>query len=131
VIGEQEAAKRGLNRAVQQLVRWHHEWWNGQGYPDTLEAYDIPLGARIIRTVDTYCALTDDRPYHKAMSVAEARKYLTEWAGIEFDPEVVRVFLNLTGIKELESYQVVETVPERSAQEQAGETSFAFQEQQI
>jgi putative nucleotidyltransferase with HDIG domain len=131
VIGEQEAAKRGLNRAVQQLVRWHHEWWNGQGYPDTLEAYDIPLGARIIRVVDTYCALTDERPYHKAISVAEARMYLTEWAGIEFDPEVVRVFLSLTSIKELESYQVVETAPEQPAQEQAGEASFAFQEQQI
>ncbi|MDQ3042737.1 MAG: HD domain-containing protein, partial [Acidobacteriota bacterium] len=43
IIGEQEAAKRGLSRAVQLLVRWHHEWWNGAGYPDALEREQIPL----------------------------------------------------------------------------------------
>ena len=57
VIGEQEVAKRGLSRAVQLLVRWHHEWWNGMGYPDALEREQIPLAARILRVADTYCAL--------------------------------------------------------------------------
>ncbi len=104
VIGEQEAAKRGLSRAVQLLVRWHHEWWNGGGYPDTLDRYEIPLGARILRVVDTYSALTDDRPYRAALTAAEARGYLQQWAGIEFDPEVVRVFLSLSGMPELDSF---------------------------
>lgn len=104
VIGEQDAAKRGLSRAVQLLVRWHHEWWNGSGYPDGLDRYEIPLGARILRVVDTYAALTDTRPYSTALTVAEARSYLQQWAGIEFDPEVVRVFLSLSGISELDSY---------------------------
>lgn len=104
VIGEQEAAKRGLNRAVQLLVRWHHEWWNGGGYPDALEHEQIPLAARILRVADTFAALTDARPYRTSFSAAEARKYLTEWSAIEFDPKVVKIFLSLEGLRELESY---------------------------
>ncbi len=103
VIGEQEAAKRGLSRAVQLLVRWHHEWWDGGGYPDCLSSDMIPLGARILRVCDTYAALTDARPYSVPITGAEARRYLTEWAGIEFDPSVVMVFLELSGLAELES----------------------------
>ena len=95
VIGEQETAKRGLSRAVQLLVRWHHEWWNGAGYPDALEREEIPLAARILRVADTYSALTDARPFRAAMSEAEAKRRLTEWAGLEFDPLIVKVFLSL------------------------------------
>ena len=114
VIGEQEAAKRGLNRAVQLLVRWHHEWWNGAGYPDALERNQIPLAARILRVCDTFCAMTDDRPFRSAKSEIEAKKYLTDWAGIEFDPQIVRAFLALEGIAELKAQpeQTVETVAE-------------------
>lgn len=107
VIGEQEAARLGLPRAVQLLVRWHHEWWNGSGYPDALERDQIPLAARILRVVDTYCALTDSRPYSIAISADEAKRYLVEWAGIEFDPKVVRTFLELDGLAELRSYAAV------------------------
>ena len=104
IIGEQEAAKRGLNRAVQLLVRWHHEWWNGAGYPDALQREQIPLIARILRVSDTYCAMTDERPYNAAVSEARAKRYLTEWAGIEFDPDVVKAFLSLENLTELESF---------------------------
>lgn len=104
VIGEQQAAKRGLSRAVQLLVRWHHEWWNGAGYPDALETDQIPLAARILRVADTYAALTDARPYSVPISENEAKRYLVEWSGIEFDPKVVKAFLSLTDIPELQSY---------------------------
>lgn len=104
VIGEQEAAKRGLGRAVQLLVRWHHEWWNGTGYPDTLEREQIPLAARILRVADTFAALTDSRPYSVAISASEAKRYLVEWSGIEFEPKVVKAFLSLDDLPELESY---------------------------
>lgn len=104
VIGEQETAKKGLSRAVQLLVRWHHEWWNGTGYPDGLKREQIPLAARILRVCDTYSAMTDSRPYSIAISESEAKRYLTEWAGIEFDPKVVKVFLSLQGIEELQPY---------------------------
>jgi len=92
VIGEQETAKLGQPRGVQLIVRWHHEWWNGGGYPDGLETEQIPLAARILRVADTYTALTSERPFRAALGVGEARKYLVEWAGIEFDPAVVRAF---------------------------------------
>ena len=103
VIGEQEAAKRGLNRAVQLLVRWHHEWWNGAGYPDALEGEQIPLAARILRVADTFSSLTASRPYRAAVSELDARRYLTEWAGIEFDPKIVKAFFSLDIAAELKS----------------------------
>ena len=103
IIGEQEAAKRGLNRAVQLLVRWHHEWWNGTGYPDALEREQIPFAARILRVCDTFSALTDARPYRAATSEAEAERYLTEWAGIEFDPMIVKAFLALERAEKLKT----------------------------
>lgn len=104
VIGEQEAARRGNSRAVQLLIRWHHEWWNGGGYPDALERDQIPLAARILRVADTYCAMTDSRPYSMAISAGEAMRYLIEWSGIEFDPKVVSAFLTLHELPELVSY---------------------------
>lgn len=109
VIGEQEAAKRGMNRAVQLLVRWHQEWWNGEGYPDGLRREQIPLAARILRVADSYCAMTDDRPYSFAVPEAEAKQYLKQWAGLEFDPRVVRAFLALPEMEELKSFHRIET----------------------
>ncbi|MCA1629624.1 MAG: HD domain-containing protein [Acidobacteria bacterium] len=104
VIGEQEAARAGADRAAQLVVRWSHEWWNGAGYPDALRREQIPLAARILRVADSYCALTDDRPFRPAVTEEDARRHLAEWAGIEFDPRVVRAFLALHGLPELRSY---------------------------
>lgn len=103
VIGEQEAAKRGLNRAVQLLIRWHHEWWNGTGYPDALSREQIPLAARILRVVDSYAALTETRPYREAFSPEEAKQFLIRWAGIEFDPLIVKTFLDIESSHETDS----------------------------
>ena len=104
VIGEQEAARAGADRAAQLLIRWSHEWWSGGGYPDALRREQIPLAARILRVADSYCALTDDRPFRPAATEGEARRHLAEWAGIEFDPRVVRAFLTLHGLPELRSH---------------------------
>ena len=108
VIGEQEAARGGADRGSQLLVRWHHEWWNGGGYPDALCREQIPLGARILRVADTYAALTDARPFRPARSVDEARSHLTELAGLEFDPRVVRALLALSSIPELDSFAEID-----------------------
>jgi putative nucleotidyltransferase with HDIG domain len=97
VIGEQEAAKRGFNRGVQLLVRWHHEWFNGEGYPDRLRGEEIPVAARILRLADAYAALTDDRPRRNARTPDEAKQYLKEYAAIEFDPAIVKLFLSDSG----------------------------------
>ena len=97
VIGEREASRVGADRAAQLLVRWHHEWWNGLGYPDALSREEIPLAARILRVADSYAALTDVRPFRPALSEEEARRELIDRAGIELDPAVVKVFLSLEG----------------------------------
>jgi response regulator RpfG family c-di-GMP phosphodiesterase len=104
VIGEQEAARNGADKASQLLVRWHHEWWNGDGYPDGLRREQIPLAARILRVCDAFAALTDDRPYRPALTVAEARRHLTEWAGLEFDPHIVKMLLELDDPRLIHSY---------------------------
>ena len=95
VIGEREASRVGADRAAQLLVRWHHEWWNGAGYPDALRREEIPLAARILRVADSYAALTDNRPFRRAFSTEGAKREIMNRAGIEFDPGVVSVFLSL------------------------------------
>ena len=104
VIGEREASRVGADRAAQLLVRWHHEWWNGQGYPDALRGDDIPLAARILRLADSYAAMTDARPFRPALRAEAATAEIVQRAGIEFDPSVVDAFLVMTPIKELESF---------------------------
>jgi HD-GYP domain-containing protein (c-di-GMP phosphodiesterase class II) len=104
LIGEQEAAKSGADRATQLIVRWHHEWWNGCGYPDALRREEIPLAARILRAVDSYMALTDARPFRPPMSTEAARAHMKQWAGLEFDPAIINVLLALGPMPELESF---------------------------
>lgn len=95
VIGEQQMQKRDAMRHAQLLVRWHHEWWNGSGYPDMLAFEDIPIGARILRAVELYAALLSDRPYRAALDEKQALEALTSSAGIECDPYVVKALLAL------------------------------------
>jgi HD-GYP domain-containing protein (c-di-GMP phosphodiesterase class II) len=104
VIGEQEAARASADRDVQLLVRWHHEWWNGSGYPDALRQDEIPLAARILRVADSYASLTDARPYRGALSEADARAQIVERAGIEFDPAIVIVLLAVKDLAEMRSF---------------------------
>ena len=106
VIGEQEIARLGLPRGVQLLVRWQHEWWNGMGYPDGLEGEQIPLAARILRAADCYASLTGSRPFRTAYSIEEARKYVSEWAAIEFDPRVSKILLELDLADTVEEFSV-------------------------
>ncbi|HWN09938.1 MAG TPA: HD domain-containing phosphohydrolase [Pyrinomonadaceae bacterium] len=116
VISEQEAARASADRDVQLLVRWHHEWWNGGGYPDALRQNEIPLAARILRVADSYSALTDDRPFRPAMREEKAREILIERAGIEFDPAVVTAFLALDDLVELRSFANVMPASEPEAE---------------
>ena len=104
LLSEKETAAAGADRGAQLLVRWHHEWWNGSGYPDGLRFEQIPLGARILRVADAYASLTDARPFRKAYSEKQAREHLLEWTGLEFDPRVVRALLALEPFKELKGY---------------------------
>lgn len=73
------------------IVRSHHEWWDGTGYPDGLQGEEIPIGARILSAVDCFDALASDRPYRRRLPVAEALAIVKRMAGIQFDPKVVEV----------------------------------------
>jgi HD-GYP domain-containing protein (c-di-GMP phosphodiesterase class II) len=112
LLGEREAAAAGADRGAQLLVRWHHEWWNGNGYPDGLRFEQIPLGARILRVADAYASLTDARPFRRAYSERQAREHLLEWTGLEFDPHVVRALLSLEPLEALNGYGQEVEVPD-------------------
>ncbi|MEO6723844.1 MAG: HD domain-containing phosphohydrolase [Blastocatellia bacterium] len=93
ILGEQSAAELQLPRQTQLLIRWHQEWWNGQGYPDGLAGASIPVGARILRAVDSYCALISQRPYRQRYELPEAEQVIADMSGIEFDPHIAKLLL--------------------------------------
>jgi hypothetical protein len=93
ILGEQASAELRLPRHTQLMIRWHHEWWNGLGYPDGLSGDSIPLGARILRAVDSFYALVSTRPHRQRFDLREAEQIIADLAGIEFDPMVVKVLL--------------------------------------
>ncbi|MGI8728075.1 MAG: HD-GYP domain-containing protein [Solirubrobacterales bacterium] len=82
-----------LSDDVRKMVRHDHERWDGHGYPDGLGGQQIPLGARIIFVVDSYHAMTSDRPYRKSIGEKEAIQELRRHSGTQFDPAVVSAFL--------------------------------------
>ena len=77
------------------ILLFHHERWNGSGYPLGLKGKQIPLTARIFMVIDVWDALSFDRPYRKAWPAEKVQHYLRENAGILFDPEIVEIFLEI------------------------------------
>jgi putative nucleotidyltransferase with HDIG domain len=80
------------------IPAFHHEKWDGSGYPYGLAGKDIPLVARIFAVVDVWDALTSDRPYRKAWPQAAALQYIRENSGKHFDPAVVKAFMNISDV---------------------------------
>jgi HD-GYP domain-containing protein (c-di-GMP phosphodiesterase class II) len=78
-----------------EIPHWHHEKWDGSGYPDGLQQEDIPFSARLFALADVYDALTSNRPYRSAWSKWEAVEYIEAQAGTHFDPRIVPEFLDL------------------------------------
>lgn len=73
----------------------HHEWWNGKGYPLGLKGEEIPIECRILAIADAYDAMTNDRPYRRAIPPEAARAEIKRCAGVQFDPELVDKFLKI------------------------------------
>jgi PAS domain S-box-containing protein len=82
-------------RQALDIPHYHHESWDGSGYPDGLKGEQIPLYARIFAVVDVYDALTNNRPYRPAWTTEQAIQYIREESGKHFDPAIVEAFLNM------------------------------------
>ena len=96
VIGQDIVLQASQLKGEAPLIRAHHEWFNGSGYPDGIEALDIPLGARVLTIADAYEAMTSSRPYRKIpLTHEQAVEQLERFAGIQFDPDIVPILVNL------------------------------------
>jgi putative nucleotidyltransferase with HDIG domain len=94
-IGAKILERVGELKDVTRCILYHHEAWDGTGYPSKLHAREIPLESRVIAIADTYDAMTSDRAYRRGLGHARAIQELRTYAGRQFDPEMVRVFLRL------------------------------------
>lgn len=84
------------------IIRHHHEWFNGSGYPDRLEGQNIPLGARILHVADAFEAMTSPRPYRpRPLTTEQALKEIRKYTGIQFDPVVVDAFVRTPYVNEV------------------------------
>lgn len=90
-------------RPALEIPYFHHERWDGSGYPQGLKGEQIPLAARIFAVVDVWDALTSERPYRPAWSKEKALEYIIEQSGKQFDPKVVEIFVRI--LKESETFE--------------------------
>jgi putative two-component system response regulator len=95
LIGERICEPLATASQFAPIVRHHHERWDGSGYPDGLRREMIPMGARIVGLVDSYDAMTHDRPYRPARDIASAMVELQRESGAQFDPALVALFIPL------------------------------------
>ena len=93
--GYQILKKIPFLKEASEIVYAHQEHYDGSGYPRQLKGDEIPLGARIFSVADTLDAITSDRPYRAAQTIAAARDEIKAWSGRQFDPEVVEVFISM------------------------------------
>jgi HD-GYP domain-containing protein (c-di-GMP phosphodiesterase class II) len=95
LIGESIIGQLGLWDREKKIVRHHHEWFDGSGYPDGLQRGEIPLLARILSVADAYDAMVSDRAYRKEMSQKEVLETIRSGKDVQFDPLIVNLFLSL------------------------------------
>jgi len=84
-----------LLEVAEHIARFHHERWDGAGYPDGLAGEDIPLVGRLVHVADVFDVLVNERPYKESWSVEDAAEEIRRGAGTQFDPEVVEAFADL------------------------------------
>ena len=107
VIGADIMDHLGLWHREKQIVRCHHERFDGKGYPDQLKGHDIPLLARILAIADVYDAIASDRAYRQRMAESKILDIMYRGAGTQFDPDIIEVFRQL-----YESGQIIQVVAE-------------------
>ena len=109
-IGAEIVGQLSMYREGKDLIAHHQERYDGLGYPDGLKGESISLGARIIAVADTFDAMTSDRPYRKALSLAEAKRRLQACRGAQLDARVVDALL-----EELQAQEAAEATPDKLA----------------
>jgi putative nucleotidyltransferase with HDIG domain len=92
-IGARLVEPLGIATEISAVIRHHHEWWDGRGYPDGLYGEQIPLVARVVTMADAYDGMSSSRPYRPALSSEEVRSEFRMGAGSQFDPTLVKEFL--------------------------------------
>ncbi len=102
LIGESIIGQLGLWDREKKIVRHHHEWFDGTGYPDGLQEEEIPLLARILSIADAYDAMVSGRAYRKEMPKSEVLGIISSGRGIQFDPKIAELFLSLQAEGEFE-----------------------------
>ena len=95
LVGSNIISKMRLFRLEEPAIRYHHERFDGKGYPEGIDGENIPMEARIIALADSYDAMTSKRPYRNAMSREDALKEISKNEGTQFDPSVVKHFLTV------------------------------------
>jgi HD-GYP domain-containing protein (c-di-GMP phosphodiesterase class II) len=80
---------------ISQKILYHHEWWNGEGYPDGLAGEEIPLLSRIIAVVDAYDVMISGRSYKRPFTPQEALQELKNFSGTHFEPHLVNIFIDI------------------------------------
>jgi len=94
-IGERIISPLEALKNLKPLIRHHQEYYDGKGYPDNLSGEAIPIACRILSVVDTFDAMTTDRPYRKALPIEAAMAELRRCADSQFDPAVVDIFITI------------------------------------
>jgi class 3 adenylate cyclase len=98
--------KLNLHKEGVELVKYHHEFYDGSGYPDGLKGKNIPLWARIVTIVDSYHAMISKRPFREPLTEEEARKILEEGKGKKYDPDIVDIYLGILKEREKEVVEI-------------------------
>jgi HD-GYP domain-containing protein (c-di-GMP phosphodiesterase class II) len=94
-IGARILLRMAALREAIPYVLYHHERWDGHGYPSGKAGEEIPLGARVLAIADAFDAMTSDRPYRRALTRDQALAEIERCAGTQFDPRIAQVFLEL------------------------------------
>lgn len=93
LIGSKIVSKIKSFQGTIDVIKFHHERWDGKGYPLGLKGEDIPISARVLAVADAFDAMTTDRPYRKKRSTEEAKHEILRNSGTQFDPKVVDAFI--------------------------------------
>jgi putative two-component system response regulator len=124
-IGARLVEPLAIPSAIASAIRHHHEWWDGTGYPDALEADEIPRTSRLIAVVDAFDAMSCERPYRRALVREAAIDEIRRFAGIQFDPYFAKEFLVLleSGACDIDPEIVADAVVDAHSRTQSADSA--------